>query len=240
MGRLFMKKIMSMLTVFLLVFGVYHSAYAARGTTTAVTTKDPVIFVHGYTGSASSFDSMKQWLISAGWPESMLFAIQYSNTTGSNVQNANELSQFVNQVLKKTKATKVDIIAHSMGGLSTRYYIKNLDGATKVNDVVTLGSPHHGTNSAYYGFFTAGAREMMPDSTFLQELNSVDETPGSAVQYTSIYSNTDEVISPYTSSILNGAKNVEVSGVSHSGLLSSEAPKPAILQGLEDGGLNNN
>jgi triacylglycerol lipase len=234
-----MKRVMSLFTIFILVFGVYQSAYAARGTTTTPTV-DPVIFVHGYTGSTSSFDTMKQWLISAGWPESRLFAIQFSNTTGSNVQNANELSQFVNQVLKKTKATKVDIIAHSMGGLSTRYYIKNLDGASKVNDVITLGSPHHGTNSAYYGFFTAGAREMMPDSQFLQDLNSGDETPGAFVKYTSIYSTTDEVINPYTSSILNGAKNVEVSGVSHSGLLSSEAPKPAILDGLNGKGDNSN
>lgn len=232
-----MKRTLSLITAFILVFGIFTSAHAARAITPA---KDPVIFVHGYTGSASSFDTMKQWLISAGWPENRLFAIQYSNTTGSNVQNANELSQFVNQVLKKTKANKVDIIAHSMGGLSTRYYIKNLGGASKVNDVITLGSPHHGTNTAYWGWFTPGAQEMMPDSTFLQNLNNGDETPGADVQYTSIYSSSDEVINPYTSSILTGAKNVEVSGVSHSGLLSSTAPREAILAGLNDGGVNNN
>jgi triacylglycerol esterase/lipase EstA (alpha/beta hydrolase family) len=134
---LFMKKVISFITMFVLIFGVFQTAQAARPTTTAVTV-DPVIFVHGYTGSASSFNTMKQWLISEGWEESQLFAIQYSNTTGSSVQNANELSNFVNQVLKKTKAKKVDIIAHSMGGLSTLYYIKNLDGASKVNDVITL------------------------------------------------------------------------------------------------------
>jgi triacylglycerol lipase len=234
-----MKRIFSFITVFVLVFSVFQSAQAAKPTTPTVTV-DPVIFVHGYTGSTSSFNTMKQWLISEGWAESQLFAIQYSNTTGSNIQNANELSNFVNQVLKKTKANKVDIIAHSMGGLSTRYYIKNLNGASKVNDVITLGSPHHGTNSAYFGLFTSGAQEMMPGSNFLNNLNSSDETPGVDVQYTSIYSSSDEIINPYTSSILAGANNIEVSNVSHSGLLTSTIPRTAILGGLRDGGLNNN
>jgi triacylglycerol lipase len=235
-----MKKILSFITMFVLIFSVFQTAQAAKPTTPTVATADPVIFVHGYTGSTSSFNTMKQWLISEGWAESQLFAIQYSNTTGSSIQNANELSSFVNQVLKKTKAQKVDIIAHSMGGLSTRYYIKNLDGASKVNDVITLGSPHHGTNSAYFGLFTVGAQEMLPGSTFLTNLNSGDETKGADVQYTSIYSSSDEIISPYTSSILAGANNVQVSGVSHSGLLTSTTPRTAILSGLRDGGLNNN
>jgi triacylglycerol lipase len=80
---------------------------------------------------------------------------------------------------------------------------------------------------------------MMPNSTVLGNLNSGDETSGADVQYTSIYSSSDEIISPYTRSILAGANNVEVSGVSHSGLLTSTTPRTAILAGLRDGGLNN-
>lgn len=239
-----MKILLSCVVAIVLVFGVYGPAGAAKPTANSVTV-DPVIFVHGYSGSASNFDTMKQWLISEGWPESHLFAIQYSNRTGSNVQNADELSRFVSDVLRNTKAQKVDIIAHSMGGLSTRYYVKNLDGSSKVDDVITLGSPHHGTNTSYFGWFTAGAREMMPGSTFLNNLNSGDETPNGsdvadAVQYTSVYSNADTVINPYTSSILDGARNEEISSVSHNGLLTSTVPRSFILSGLNDGGANTN
>lgn len=238
-----MKKLVGFIAVFALVFGAADYSHAAKPVKNQVTV-DPVVMVHGYTGSSSSYDSMKDWLMSEGWPESHLHAIQYSNTTGSNIPNAEELSQFIDQVLKKTKADKVDIIAHSMGGLSTRYYIKNLDGS-KVDDVITLGSPHHGTDSAYFGWFTEGAREMMPGSTFLTELNSGDESPdgtdtSSVIQYTSIYSSSDTVINPYTSSILDGARNVEISGVSHNGLLTSTVPRPYILEGLNDGGANSN
>jgi triacylglycerol lipase len=132
-----------------------------------------------------------------------------------------------------------------MGGLSTRYYVKHLEGAHKVDDVVTLGSPHHGTSSSYFGLWTEGAREMVPGSAFLNDLNSPDETPNGSdssaiIQYTSIYSSADTVINPYTSSIINGAKNIEISGVSHSGLLTDSAVRPLILTGLQDGGENTN
>jgi triacylglycerol lipase len=233
-----MKRLLSLIVAIFLVLGVYGPVGAANPTVNSVTV-DPVVFVHGYSGSASNFDTMKNWLISEGWPESHLFAIQYSNRTGSNVQNADELSSFVTEVLRKTKAQKVDIIAHSMGGLSTRYYIKNLDGSSKVDDVITLGSPHHGTNTSYFGWLTAGAREMMPGSTFLNNLNSGDETPN-PILYTSVYSSADTVINPYTSSILDGARNEEISNVSHNGLLTSTVPRPFILSGLNNGGANTN
>ncbi len=211
----------------------------------AASDKDPVVFVHGFTGSSSSYDDMKQWLVGQGWPANYLFAIQYSDTTGSNVKNAYELQSFIKNVIRQTKASKVDIVAHSMGGLSTRYYVKYLDGAQKVDDVITLGSPHHGTNSSYFGLWTEGAREMVPGGAFLNDLNSVDETPNgsdsaSVIQYTSIYSSADTVINPYTSSIIDGANNVEISGVSHSGLLTASSVRPLILNGLQDGGQNSN
>lgn len=233
------------LSVSIVLLLVLVSPAGAAKRVTAASEKDPVVFVHGFTGSSSSYDDMKQWLVSQGWPSNYLFAIQYSDTTGSNVKNANELQSFIKNVLRQTKASKVDIVAHSMGGLSTRYYVKYLDGAQKVDDVITLGSPHHGTNSSYFGLWTEGAREMVPGSAFLNDLNSVDETPNgsdstSVIQYTSIFSSADTVINPYTSSIIDGADNVEISGVSHSGLLTESSVRPLILNGLQDGGENSN
>jgi triacylglycerol lipase len=233
------------LSVSIVLLLVLVSPAGAAKRVTSASEKDPVVFVHGFTGSSSSYDDMKQWLVSQGWPSNYLFAIQYSDTTGSNVKNANELQSFIKNVLRQTKASKVDIVAHSMGGLSTRYYVKYLDGAQKVDDVITLGSPHHGTNSSYFGLWTEGAREMVPGSAFLNDLNSVDESPNgsdpaSVIQYTSIYSSADTVINPYTSSIIDGADNVEISGVSHSGLLTESSVRPLILNGLQDGGENSN
>lgn len=238
------RGLMSITVAIVFLLSIFSTAEAAKRVPVA-SEKDPVVFVHGFTGSASSFENMKQWLVSQGWPSNYLYAIQYSNTTGSSIDNAYELQSFIKNVLRQTKASKVDIVAHSMGGLSTRYYVKYLEGAQKVDDVVTLGSPHHGTSSSYFGLWTQGAREMVPGSAFLNDLNSEDETPNgsdssSTIQYTSIYSNSDTVINPYTSSIINGAENIEISGVSHSGLLTDSSVRSLVQTGLEDGGKNTN
>jgi triacylglycerol lipase len=238
------KGLLSIAVTIVFFLSFFSTAEAAKRAPVA-SVKDPVVFIHGFTGSSTSFDNMKQWLVSQGWPSNYLYAIQYSDTTGSSIDNAYELQSFVKTVLRQTKASKVDIVAHSMGGLSTRYYVKYLEGAQKVDDVVTLGSPHHGTNSSYFGLWTEGAREMVPGSAFLNDLNSADETPDGSdaseiIQYTSIYSSADTVINPYTSSIIEGASNIEISGVSHSGLLSNSTVRPLIQAGLEDGGKNTN
>lgn len=52
---------------------------------------------------------------------------------------------------------------------------------------------------------------MRPGSTFLENLNSVDETPGTAISFTSIYSLTDEQVQPAfpePTARIEGASNV--------------------------------
>ena len=103
-----------------------------------------------------------------------------------------------------------------MGGLSSRYYLKNLDSAGKVDDWVSLGGPNHGTQSAN-GCFQTSCVEMRPGSTFLKKLNQGDETPG-AFHYGTFWSNCDGVIFPADSTVLTGATNTNVGCVTHSEL----------------------
>ena len=59
---------------------------------------------------------------------------------------------------------KVDIIAHSMGGLVARSFIEDNSKSNEmlVNKLITLGSPHQGTPSAYAGWF-GGENLLMPN-----------------------------------------------------------------------------
>lgn len=211
---------------------------------TSAEERNPVVFVHGYTGSDWNFTSLMNYLKRQGWPDSHVSAIRYSNNVGSNVDNAHELSAFVDDVLARTGAEKVDIVAHSMGGLSSRYYIKNLDGGSKVANVVTIGSPHQGTYNAVWGSATSGAREMIPGSLFLLRLNAGDETPdgtdpNSPILYTSIYSTGDTLV-PVHRTTLDGAKRVRVIGIGHIGMLSSSTVERHVLEALNGGGANDN
>ncbi len=59
-----------------------------------------------------------------------------------------KLSVFVEDILKKTGSEKVDIIAHSMGGLVTKSYIKTFSG-NKIGKFIDIATPHLGAPSAF-------------------------------------------------------------------------------------------
>jgi len=203
------KKISIVLVVALFVFSsIGLSATKAYGwwndNSSEVEDENPVVFVHGYFDKSSDlvgksfFEDIKDYLEDEGWDSEDLFVIQYSNVIGCNIDNAGELEDFIiDTVMTETGSDEVDIVAHSMGGLSSRYYIQNMDGHANVGSIVTLGTPHDGTPLAYLAP-GSGGDQMVASSDFLSDLNSGDITPGD-VDYTSIYTYADEMV-PWTRS----------------------------------------
>jgi triacylglycerol lipase len=181
----------------------------------AASAHDPILFVHGWDSDSSTWTTMISRFQADGWTSSELNNWSY-DWHQSNATTASQIQTKVNSILAATGATKVDIISHSMGALSSRYYIKNLGGDQKVDDWVSLGGPNHGTTTA--DFCTdASCVEMRPNSTFLNALNSGDETPGT-VHYGTWWSPCDEVINPHSSVSLSGATNTETACLEHSQL----------------------
>jgi triacylglycerol esterase/lipase EstA (alpha/beta hydrolase family) len=127
--------------------------------------QDPILFVHGYLESASLWNTMIARFEKDGYSKSFLSAYSYNTSQSNKVDAEKEVKSHVESLLKATKASKVDIIAHSMGSLNTRWYIKFLGGESKVDDWVSLGGPNHGTETANFCFSTSCV-EMRVGSTF--------------------------------------------------------------------------
>lgn len=132
----------------------------------------PIIAVHGYKSDAgSSWDSAKfQGLERYAHPKAHLWAVGDGQVVGrmntgsfgsvfndletsTIAQNAAQEATYIDNVRKQTNAWHVDIVAHSMGGLISRYYIQNLmpttdDGRPMVNRLVQLGTPNEGSACA--------------------------------------------------------------------------------------------
>ncbi len=182
----------------------------------AAPAKDPVIVVTGFTTGP---------LVEPGyWPlVARLEADGYDTTLvsypdygiGDIHTQAARLGDAVASVKARTGATRVDLVAHSMGGLVSRDYIKNLGGAANVDSLVMLGTPNNGTLLAAVGtFLTFGSclgitacRQMATGSSFLAQLNAGDASPG-GVSYTDITTRVDELVIPYTSAFLPTDGNV--------------------------------
>ncbi|PYP79673.1 MAG: lipase [Gemmatimonadetes bacterium] len=178
-------------------------------------THDPILFIHGWNASSSTWSTMVSRFTADGWTSNELVNWSY-NYRQSNATTAAQIQQKVDSILRATGATKVDIITHSMGTLSARYYVRNLGGDGKVDALVSLGGANHGTTTAGL-CFDVSCVEMRPNSTFLNNLNSTDETWGTP-RYATWWSDCDEVINPHSSVVLNGAVNTQTACMSHSSL----------------------
>jgi triacylglycerol esterase/lipase EstA (alpha/beta hydrolase family) len=144
-------------------------------------------------------------------------------------KSAEELSSFVSKVLSKTKASKVDLVGHSQGGMMPNYYIKDLGGASKVNELVALAPSNHGTTldgltklvevfpfadeivSGLLEFLGAPALpEQQVGSAFIKKLFGSGEPVVSGVRYVVIETKNDEVVTPYTNAFLMGSNVVNI------------------------------
>jgi triacylglycerol lipase len=183
-------------------------------------THDPILFVHGWNASSSTWTTMVSRFKNDGWTDAELVNWSY-NFRQSNATTAAQIKAKVDSILLATGATRVDIITHSMGTLSARYYVRTLGGEGNVDALVSLGGANHGTNTAFFCVDTS-CIEMRPGSSFLTSLNSVDETWGTP-RYATWWTSCDEVIQPATSTILSGAVNTQTAACLHHSDLHEDA-----------------
>ncbi len=73
------------------------------------------------------------------------FGQQDSN--GDIQSNGRHLAERIHRILDETGAEKVNIIAHSKGGLDSRYAISALGMGDKVASLTTISTPHHGSKT---------------------------------------------------------------------------------------------
>lgn len=157
-------------------------------------------------------------------------AITFEEPTGSSRDHAVEIKAAINEVHERTGAEQVDVVAHSMGGLATRWYIlKNPEH--RIRRSIYLGSPHRGTLSAHLAW-KAGRNEMIPDSPFPDSLNTGHATP-LGVDAITIRTIFDTHIVPGERANLPGLTNHELCCPTHAELLRDEDVFDLILNFLE-------
>lgn len=113
-------------------------------------TKYPVLMVHGI--------FFRDWQYLNYWgrvPATLIrngAQIYYGNqqSASSIERSAGELRDRILEVIRETGAEKVNIIAHSKGGLDSRYAISHLGMDKYVASLTTINTPHEGCNMVDY------------------------------------------------------------------------------------------
>ncbi|MDA3815482.1 MAG: hypothetical protein PF549_03890 [Patescibacteria group bacterium] len=127
---------------------------------------DPLIIIPGITGSACptkidlmgeieldpilhTYDDLRESLTANGYEKKInLFEFPYE-WRNSNMISAQKLQEGIREIQEETLMSRVDLVAHSMGGLVARKYIQSDQFERNVDQLVTLGTPHRGSPEAY-------------------------------------------------------------------------------------------
>ena len=154
---------------------------------------NPVIIIPGIMGSAKkgdvwlidpilhTYDDLIATLEANGYEsQKNLFTFPYE-WRDSNVETAKLLKTKIADVKEKcaaanlsdTDCSKVDLVAHSMGGLVARQYVQSSDYQNDVDQLIFLGTPHRGSPKAYLmweaGEFPPGFRNFLAAQFFVSE-----------------------------------------------------------------------
>lgn len=113
-------------------------------------TKYPILLVHGVFFRDSEY--INYWGRIPGELQENGALIFYGNqpSAASVAECAAELKVRIEEILAQTGAEKVNIIAHSKGGLDSRYAISVLGMADRVASLTTINTPHRGCLFADY------------------------------------------------------------------------------------------
>ena len=115
--------------------------------------KAPILMVHGLWGNASGFEEMESHLYNVGYNSSLTRKLNYCNHAGNSFAQNNWIIPYgITNLLNANRQNdyssgKVDIVAHSMGGILSRVYLQSqtIQYEDNINRLITLNSPHSGS-----------------------------------------------------------------------------------------------
>jgi triacylglycerol esterase/lipase EstA (alpha/beta hydrolase family) len=206
-------------------------AAGARGK--AASQHDPVLLVHGFNGSGSNWTAMVATLQRAGWRADEIDAMSYDSSQ-SNKQIAHEIATAVAALKARTGATRVDVVSHSMGAISSRWFLERLGGAASVDAWASLAGVNRGTVWAYGCYMLTPCREMVPSSSVIDDL-AAHFPPAGATRYATWWSPCDEAVVPQSNAELPGARNTETSCLGHSAVKSDPVVLAQVIAWLGGG-----
>ena len=192
-----------------------------------------VIVVPGYGGSVADVAPIVDHLRSEG---RTVIAYQPSEGgTGDLRVQAKRLAKLAQLMIDRTGVGSVDVVGYSAGGVIARIFVRDDGGDSVVRRVLTLGSPHHGTDVATLAAQVGGGcpkacEQMVVDSDLVRHLNAGDETPDGP-RWVTVRTEGDRTVTPSESAELSGALNIVIQDVcpgstaTHAGLPSD----PVVL-----------
>lgn len=179
-----------------------------------MSTREPVILLPGAFGQDLLYWNVWQYFLERDGFH--VYPFSFPRLTLADLRvSARLLRDKIEEVLEVEDAQRVALVAHSMGGLIARYYLKYLHGDERVTQLCCLGVPHLGTWTALTAPVLKGTRQILPGSPFLAQLNDASVSHG--VPVLNVWSNWDGIVLPSRNAVLDApeVENREIPYMNH-------------------------
>ena len=181
-----------------------------------------VLFVHGYLAGGAVFDPLRAHV------ESALAHTTTDFEYGPHRAFEAVAEDLVAHVEQLPRELPLVLVGHSLGGLIARWYVEELGGAVRVDGVVTLATPHGGTERARIAPGSLGAA-LRPGSAVIRRLDVESSAP-----LVSIAGGDDRVVSVASASAVRNARVEVIPGVGHNELLYDRRAHDVVVRAVRD------
>jgi triacylglycerol esterase/lipase EstA (alpha/beta hydrolase family) len=190
-----------------------------------------VLMVHGYGCNRAMWLKFSRGLATHGYASE---AINLEPPLGSIDDYPLLIETGVKALIEKTGATRIAIVAHSMGGLACRAYLnsKSVTENERIFKMVTLGTPHQGTVHASLGQ-GQNTRQMRRQSKWRDALADSERSTDIA-KMVCILTHHDNIVAPQSMQTVPGAKTIELHGIGHVALAYSDKVLQLVVNELQD------
>ncbi len=173
----------------------------------------PVVLVHGYMCNHRIWDAVVPVLRAQGHD---VFAINLEPLFCSIDRYAPLVESAVQALLVASGQKQVALVGHSMGGLAIRAWLRT-HGTTQAARVLTLGTPHAGTQVGHglpQSAHTPNGVQMVWSSDWLQQL-AASETDTTRAIFRIALTPQDNIVYPQRAQVLQGVEPTVFPGIGH-------------------------
>lgn len=186
--------------------------------------KYPVIVIPGYMGRWAFMKSIADPISHLGHPVYVLPHL------GNNMKDIPTSAKIVYDLINENNLKKVIIVAHSKGGLIGKYLMVHFDKDQKVSGMVTIGTPHMGSNLASYFKFIK-SNEFHPSHQMIKELTGYPEVNKRIITISASF---DNLVWHEKKAALDGAlDNLHVAVAGHHKLIFDKEVREKVISSIE-------
>jgi pimeloyl-ACP methyl ester carboxylesterase len=133
-----------LLSLLLSSFGIIIISYFPLANTQPETQTLPVLLIHGYNSGPEVWN---EWLPELEKEGIKAKAVHFpiDDDCGSSESHAQQLDIIVQRFKIETGADKINVVAHSKGGLDTRVYLSNELSNDDIANLIMIGTPNLGS-----------------------------------------------------------------------------------------------